>query len=68
MAIVLPEPCHLSPVEKFEAEVSWLIQSAMEQDDEVSLDELVEMIRDAAVQAFQPKPRIRVRAATQHTA
>lgn len=68
MAIVFPEPSQLDPVQKFELEVAWLIQSSIEQDDGIGLDELVEMIRDVAIETFRSKPRIRVRAATQHTA
>lgn len=104
MTIMLPEPYQLDPVQKFEAEVEWLIQSSIEQEEGIGLSELVEMIRDAAFDMFsempparsgpplaairewqerhkpeapaeanvipidRPKPRIRVRAATQHTA
>ncbi len=68
MAIVLPEPYEPDPVQKFEMEVAWLIHSSIEQDDEIGLDELVEMIRDVAIEAFRSKPRIRITAATQHTA
>lgn len=111
MPITFEEAHELSPVEKFDAVVEWLIQSAIEEEAETSLSELVEMIREEALvmmraleppelgpqfaalrelrarqherdradeiallermvgaaDPLSPKPRIRVRAATQHT-
>lgn len=59
MTIVLPEPYQLDPVQKFEAEVEWLIQSSIEQEEGIGLSELVEMIRDAAFDLFSEMPPAR---------